>query len=62
MFSFKNQLVLSNKDVCKKLELKILNYGKMADIFMIKKNFKDFQKKIQIQFLGCFRNFFEYHF
>ena len=47
MFSVLNQLVLSNKDVCKNLKLKILNFGKMADIFVMKTKFQRFSKQYQ---------------
>ena len=42
-----------NKDVCKTLELKILNFGQMADIFVLTKISEIFSK---ILFLGLFQS------
>ena len=44
-----------NKDVLKKLELKILWFGRMADIFAMTKNFCDRRVKIFLNlFIGVF--------
>ena len=52
-----------NKDVCKKLELKILKFEKMADIFVMTKNFCDRQVRfLKNLFLGHFWKFFEFLF
>ena len=47
-----------NKDVCKKLELKILKFGQMADIFVRTKILRFKNKCLKIKFLGRFSKLF----